>query len=155
MASQNLVLLIGNLGQDPEIKTTQNGKKFATLSVATSESWKDKDSGERKEKTEWHRVVVWVEHMAKFAEKYLRKGDTVHVEGKLQTRKWQDNDGKDRYSTEVVVQGYKADLQGLRVKAMAGGRRNDGDPGPGKSDFGAAPRTVAVAPRELDDEIPF
>jgi single-strand DNA-binding protein len=153
------VIIEGNLGQDPDVKVTSSGTKYATLSVATSESWKDKTSGERKEKVEWHRVVVWVEHMVKFADEKLRKGDTVLIVGKLRTRKWQDQDGKDRYSTEIVVQGYGTDLQGIRVKALAGGRRDEGDPGPederssGSSGFGSPARTRTKD--EMDDEIPF
>ncbi|HDA7950775.1 TPA: single-stranded DNA-binding protein, partial [Staphylococcus aureus] len=104
--SVNKVLLIGNLGSDPEVRRTQDGKPVVNLSVATSETWKDKASGERKEKTEWHRVVIWNEGLCSVAEKYLQKGSKVYIEGALQTRKWQDKDGQDKYSTEVVLNGY-------------------------------------------------
>lgn len=104
--SVNKVILIGNLGGDPEVKRTQDGKPVVNLSIATSDSWKDKNSGERKEKTEWHRVVIWNEGLCGVAEKYLQKGAKVYIEGALTTRKWQDKDGKDKYSTEVVLNGY-------------------------------------------------
>lgn len=104
--SVNKVILIGNLGSDPEVKRTQDGKPVVNLSVATSDSWKDKNTGERKEKTEWHRVVIWNEGLCGVAEKYLQKGAKVYIEGALATRKWQDKDGKDKYSTEVVLNGY-------------------------------------------------
>ncbi len=108
--SVNKVILVGNLGSDPEIKRTQDGKPIGNLSVATSDSWRDKNSGERKEKTEWHRVVIFSEPLCKIAEQYLRKGSKVYLEGQLVTRKWQDKDGKDRYSTEVVLQGFNSTL---------------------------------------------
>jgi single-strand DNA-binding protein len=152
------VIIEGNLGQDPDVKVTSSGTKYATLSVATSESWKDKTSGERKEKVEWHRVVVWVEHMVKFADEKLRKGDTVLIVGKLRTRKWQDQDGKDRYSTEIVVHGYGTDLQGIRVKALAGGRRDEDDPGPvddRSAGFGSPGTKKQSNASDMDDEIPF
>lgn len=104
--SVNKVILIGNLGGDPEVKRTQDGKPVVNLSIATSDSWKDKSTGERKEKTEWHRVVIWNEGLCGVAEKYLQKGAKVYIEGALTTRKWQDKDGKDKYSTEVVLNGY-------------------------------------------------
>lgn len=109
MSSVNKVILIGNLGRDPEVRTMQDGKKVANLSIATSESWKDKSSGEKKEKTEWHRVVIWGA-LADIAEKYLHKGSKVYVCGSLQTRKWTDKDGVEKYSTEVVLQGYGGEL---------------------------------------------
>ena len=102
----NKVILVGNLGSDPEVKRTQDGKPVVNLSIATSDSWKDKATGERKEKTEWHRVVIWNEGLCGVAEKYLQKGAKIYIEGQLATRKWQDKDGKDRYSTEVVLNGY-------------------------------------------------
>lgn len=108
--SVNKVILIGNLGSDPEIRRTQDGRPIANLSLATAESWRDKATGERKEKTEWHRVVVFNEGLCKIAEQYLKKGSKVYVEGQLQTRKWQDKDGKDKYSTEVVLQNFGATL---------------------------------------------
>lgn len=110
MASINKVILVGALGKDPEIHTTQNGKQIANLSVATSDSWKDKHTGEKKEKTEWHRVVIYSEGLAGVAERYLKKGDKVYIEGQLQTRKWTDKHGVERYSTEVILQGFNANL---------------------------------------------
>jgi len=110
MASLNKVLLIGNLGKDPEVRHTQAGMPIVNLTVATSESWKDKSSGERKEKTEWHRVVIFNEGLAKIAEAYLKKGSTVYLEGQLQTRKWTDKDGAEKYSTEIVLQQYRGEL---------------------------------------------
>ena len=108
--SVNKVILIGNLGADPEIRRTQDGRPVANLRVATSESWRDKASGERKEKTEWHRVVIFNENLCRIAEQYLKKGSKVFIEGQLQTRKWQDQSGQDRYSTEVVLQGFRGEL---------------------------------------------
>jgi single-strand DNA-binding protein len=164
--SVNKVILIGNLGADPEIRRTQDGRPIANLRVATSESWRDKTSGERKEKTEWHRVVIFNEGLCKIAEQYLKKGSKVYLEGALQTRKWQDQSGQDRYSTEVVLQGFNSQLTMLD-KAGGGGSGGavsefGGDDG--GSDFGSsgpsAPRKPAVAAAggqrgDLDDEIPF
>ena len=110
MASVNKVILLGHLGQDPEVRHNQNGGKIVNLSVATSESWKDKATGERKIKTEWHRVVIFNPNLADVAEKYLKKGSKVYLEGQLQTRKWQDSSGSDKYSTEVVLQNFKGEL---------------------------------------------
>lgn len=120
--SVNKVILVGNLGSDPEIKRTQDGKPIGNLSVATSDSWRDKNSGERKEKTEWHRVVIFSEPLCKIAEQYLRKGSKVYLEGQLTTRKWQDKDGKDRYSTEVVLQGFNSTLTMLDSQKEGGQR---------------------------------
>lgn len=120
--SINRVFLIGNLGADPEIRRTQDGRPIANLRIATSESWRDKSTGERKEKTEWHTVVIFSEPLCKVAEQYLRKGSKVYIEGGLQTRKWQDKDGKDRYSTEVVLQGFNCALTMLDGKSEQGGR---------------------------------
>ena len=161
--SVNKVILVGNLGKDPEIRRTQDGRPIANLSVATSESWRDKATGERKEKTEWHRVVIFNEQLCKIAEQYLKKGSKVYLEGSLQTRKWQDKDGQDKYSTEVVLQGFNAQL------TMLDGRSSDA--GEGGSDFGRATpmesgRSAAARPaparsggsslaEDLDDEIPF
>lgn len=117
----NKVILVGNLGADPEIRRTQDGRPIANLRVATSEVWRDKNTGERREKTEWHRVVIFSEGLAKVAEQYLRKGSQVYLEGQLQTRKWQDQQGQDRYSTEVVLQGFNATL------VMLGGQNNGND----------------------------
>jgi single-strand DNA-binding protein len=129
--SVNKVILIGNLGRDPEIRTTQNGTKVANLNLATSESWRDKSSGERKEKTEWHRVVIFG-NLADIAEKYLKKGSKVYVSGSLQTRKWQDQSGAEKYTTEVVLQGFGGELTMLDGKGGGGGGGGGmGDDGPG------------------------
>ncbi len=128
--SVNKVILIGNLGADPEIRRTQDGRPIANLRIATSESWRDKNSGERKEKTEWHSVVIFNEGLCKVAEQYLKKGSTVYIEGQLQTRKWQDQSGADRYSTEVVLQGFNGNL------TMLGGRGDGGGASRGGNDFG-------------------
>src|ERR1700704_44642 len=117
--SVNKVILVGNLGKDPEVRRMQNGNPVVNLSVATSDSWRDKATGERKEKTEWHRVVIFSEGLAKVAEQYLKKGSKVYLEGALQTRKWQDKDGQDRYSTEVVLQGFNSTL--TMLDKMGGG----------------------------------
>lgn len=146
--SVNKVILIGNLGKDPEVRKTQDGKSIVTLAIATSENWKDKNTGERREKTEWHRVVIFSEGLARVAEQYLKKGAKVYVEGALQTRKWTDQNGVERYSTEVVLQGFNSTL------TMLDGRRDGG----GKSDFGdESPRSGSSGGQsfELDDEIPF
>lgn len=133
--SVNKVILVGNLGADPEIRRTQDGRPIANLRIATSESWRDRNSGERREKTEWHTVVIFNEGLCKVAEQYLKKGSTVYVEGQLQTRKWQDQNGQDRYSTEVVLQGFNSTL------TMLGGRGDGGGQGGGRGqssggDFG-------------------
>lgn len=149
-SSVNKVILVGNLGADPEIKRTQDGRPIANLSVATSDTWRDKNTGERKEKTEWHRVVIFSEPLCKIAEQYLRKGSKVYIEGSLVTRKWQDKDGKDRYSTEVVLQGFNIALTMLDGKS-------DGDRPSGER--GAPPRRVAGGSARLsddmNDDIPF
>lgn len=157
--SVNKVILVGNLGKDPEIRATQDGREIANLSIATSESWKDRNTGERREKTEWHRVVIFSEGLVNVAKNYLRKGSKVYLEGQLQTRKWQDQSGQDRYSTEVVLQGFGSNLTMLDGKredsAGAGGSYgNDASygsyqPQRAMADAGAS----ASAP--LDDEIPF
>src|SRR6195952_668435 len=146
--SVNKGILIGNLGKDPEIRRTQDGRPIANLSVATSESWKDKNTGERKEKTEWHRVVIFNEGLCKIAEQYLKKGAKVYLEGQLQTRKWQDKDGKDRYSTEVGLQNFNSTL--TMLDSRNGGGASVGGPDDSGEDFGssrAAPsrRPVATA----------
>ncbi len=123
--SVNKVILVGNLGKDPEIRRTQDGRPIANLSVATSETWRDKNTGERKEKTEWHRVVIFNEGLCKIAEQYLKKGSKVYLEGQLQTRKWQDKDGNDKYSTEVVLQGFNSSL--TMLDGRAGGGAGGGD----------------------------
>ncbi|MDG1531605.1 MAG: single-stranded DNA-binding protein [Paracoccaceae bacterium] len=128
--SVNKVILVGNLGRDPEVRTFQNGGKVCNLRIATSENWKDKNTGERRERTEWHSVAIFSEGLVRVAEQYLRKGSTVYVEGQLQTRKWQDQSGNDRYSTEVVLQGFGATL------TMLGGRNDGGSGGGGGYDQG-------------------
>jgi single-strand DNA-binding protein len=153
------VILIGHLGQDPEVRSTASGSKVANLSIATSEKWKDKESGEWKEKTEWHRVIVWGDGMVNYIGDKVSKGKKVFVKGKLQTRKWQDQDGKDRYSTEVVADRFG----GFELLTpTAGSRRDDGDPGPADDgDFGSPESTRRVAAptgrarADMDDEIPF
>ncbi|HAK63234.1 MAG TPA: single-stranded DNA-binding protein, partial [Alphaproteobacteria bacterium] len=110
MAGVNKVILIGNLGRDPEIRTTQDGRRIANLNIATSESWKDKSTGERREKTEWHRVVIFNDGLAGVAQQYLHKGSKVYIEGQLQTRKWQDQSGQDKYTTEIVLQRFRGEL---------------------------------------------
>src|SRR5215469_6272783 len=156
--SVNKVILVGNLGRDPEIRSTQDGLRIANLSVATSESWRDKSSGERKEKTEWHRVAVFNERLVDVIEKYLKKGAKVYIEGALQTRKWTDNSGQERYTTEVVLQRYRGELTMLDGRSGGGGEGfaveqvDDESPAPRVS----APRGGgrASASQELDDEIP-
>jgi single-strand DNA-binding protein len=163
--SVNKVILIGNLGRDPEIRTMQNGGKVANLSLATSETWRDKASGERKEKTEWHRVVIFG-NLAEIAEKYLKKGSKVYVSGSLQTRKWTDQSGTEKYTTEVVLQGFGGELTMLDGKGGGGGGGGMGDDAggggwdSGPSDYDA-PKSGGGAKRsgggrsEMDDDIPF
>ena len=144
--SVNKVILIGNLGKDPEARRLTSGDLVVNLSVATSESWKDKTSGERKEKTEWHRVTIWNENLAKVAEQYLRKGSKVYLEGQLATRKWTDKDGVEKYSTEVVLNRFRGELVMLDTKGEGGGARVS-------SGAGEAPASFERG--EMDDEIPF
>ncbi len=132
--SVNKVILVGNLGRDPESRTFQNGGKVVNLRIATSETWKDRNSGERKERTEWHSVAIFNEGLANVAERFLRKGSKVYIEGQLQTRKWQDQNGQDRYSTEIVLQGFNSVLTMLDGAPGGGGARDDW--GGGASDFG-------------------
>lgn len=132
--SVNKVILVGNLGADPEIRRTQDGRPIVNLRIATSESWRDRNTGERRERTEWHRVVVFNEGLAKVAENYLRKGSKVYIEGQLQTRKWQDQSGQDRYSTEVVLQGFNSTLTMLDGRNDGGGQGGFG--GSQGGDFG-------------------
>ena len=149
--SVNKVILVGNLGKDPEVRRMTSGDAVVNLSIATSESWRDKASGERKEKTEWHRVVIFNKNLAEVAEKYLRKGAKVYVEGQLQTRKWTDKDGAEKYSTEVVLQNFRGELTMLDGKGGGGG-----EGGGGGSFGGGARETPASFQRdEMDDEIPF
>src|SRR6478735_4901020 len=162
--SVNKVILVGNLGKDPEIRRTQDGRPIANLSIATSETWRDKGTGERKEKTEWHRVVIFNEGLCKVAEQYLKKGAKVYIEGALQTRKWTDQAGVEKYSTEVVLQGFNSTLTMLDGRGGGGGGSFGDEPG---GDFGSS-GPVSSAPRravaagggggrnsDMDDDIPF
>src|ERR1700733_14404998 len=142
--SVNKVILVGNLGKDPEIRTLSSGDRVANLSLATSETWRDKGSGERKEKTEWHRVVIFNDNLVKVAENYLKKGSKVYVEGTLQTRKWTDQSGAEKYSTEVVLQKFRGELTMLDGKGEGGGR-DDGDFGGYAS---SGPRNQSAGPKE-------
>jgi single-strand DNA-binding protein len=156
--SVNKVILVGNLGKDPEVRRLNSGEPVVNLSVATSESWRDKQSGERKEKTEWHRVVIFNENLAKVAEQYLRKGSKVYIEGQLQTRKYQDQSGAEKYTTEVVLQRFRGELTMLDGKGEGGGSRSYDDSSEFTSKAGG--KRTSDAPREnfnqdLDDEIPF
>src|ERR1700723_1617886 len=166
--SVNKVILVGNLGADPEIRRLQDGRPVANLRLATSESWKDKGTGERREKTEWHRVVIFNENLCRIAEQYLKKGSKVYVEGALQTRKWQDQSGQDRYSTEVVLQGFRGELTLLDRAGGAGSGGGGGDfsSDDAGGDFGSSGPTRKVAAAagagagaraggDMDDEIPF
>ncbi|MDX1821558.1 MAG: single-stranded DNA-binding protein [Paracoccaceae bacterium] len=175
--SVNKVILVGNLGRDPEIRTFQNGGKVCNLRIATSEQWKDKQSGERKERTEWHSVAVFQEGLVRICEQYLKKGSKVYIEGKLQTRKWQDQSGADRYTTEVVLQGYDGNLTMLDGPSGGGGGGGGGggtyggssggdyggdygggyDSGPSQGGgMGGGGGGGGRAPsRDIDDEIPF
>ena len=143
--SVNKVILIGNLGADPEIRNLPSGGKVANLSVATTDTWRDRNSGERKERTEWHRVVIFNKNLADVAEKYLRKGSKVYVEGSLQTRKWTDKDGAEKYSTEVVLQNFRGELTMLDGKGEGGGGGR----------MGASESPASFQRDEMDDEIPF
>ena len=165
--SVNKVILIGNLGADPEIKRTQDGRPIANLRIATSETWRDKNSGERKEKTEWHRVVIFNEGLCKVAEQYLKKGAKVYIESQLQTRKWTDQSGVEKYSTEVVLQNFNSTLTMLDGRNAGGGGGGGFGSDDSSGDFGAgspsggAPRRVAAASggggrrSDMDDDIPF
>ena len=172
--SVNKVILIGNLGRDPEVRTFQNGGKVCNLRIATSETWKDRNTGERKERTEWHSVAIFSEPLARVAEQYLRKGSKVYLEGQLETRKWQDQSGQDRYSTEVVLRPYTSTLTMLDGRGEGGGGGQQGggsgggdygggyDSGPqddrgygGDSGGGRGGSSQPSPSRDLDDEIPF
>ncbi len=157
--SVNKVILIGNLGRDPEVRTMQNGNPVVNLSLATSESWRDKNTGERREKTEWHRVVIFDERLAEVAQKYLRKGSKIYIEGQLQTRKWTDQSGVEKYSTEVVLQRFRGALTMLDTKGGGGefgGQDSYGDGAmePAAGGGGDAPASAGGG-GDLDDEIPF
>ena len=147
MSSVNKAILIGNLGRDPEVRTTQGGSKVASLSVATSERWKDRNTGEQKEQTEWHRVVMW-EKLAEVAEQYLKKGSKVYLEGRLATRKWTDKSGTERYTTEIVLSGFNSKMVMLDGK----GERSGGPP-PAEANTYSGQSSAAAA--DFDDEIPF
>jgi single-strand DNA-binding protein len=165
--SVNKVILVGNLGADPEIRRTQDGRPIVNLRVATTDTWRDKGSGERKERTEWHRVVIFSEGLAKVAEQYLKKGSRVYLEGQLQTRKWQDQGGQDRYSTEVVLQNFSSQM--VLLDRAGGGGGGGGYPDDNGSDFGSSsgssggrsaparqPAMAGAGRRDdMDDEIPF
>jgi single-strand DNA-binding protein len=163
--SVNKVILVGNLGRDPELRSTQDGTRIANFTVATSESWRDRVSGERKERTEWHRVVIFNERLAEVAEKYLKKGAKVYIEGALQTRKWTDNSGQERYTTEIVLQRFRGELTMLDSARGAGGPPIEGgyDEGYAGGGFGDEPRAASPAAparartpvNDLDDDIPF
>ena len=157
--SVNKVILLGNLGQDPVVRTSQDGNKIVQLSIATSERWKDRNSGEQREKTEWHRVVIFNENLSNIAEQYLKKGSTIFVEGQLQTRKWQDQNGVDKYTTEIVLGRFRGEL------AMIGNRNDnivitDGQQGISNINSMGEPSQKDISPPiggagDLDDEIPF
>ncbi|KKC39455.1 single-stranded DNA-binding protein [Devosia epidermidihirudinis] len=170
--SVNKVILVGNLGADPEVRNLPSGGKVVNLSIATSENWKDKNTGERREKTEWHRVVIFSEGLTRVAESYLRKGSKVYIEGQLQTRKWQDQSGQDKYSTEIVLQGFNANMTlldgrgdgepGQRGGGNDGGYGNEGGGGfrGARQDSGGGARrpssqAPAFEPGGMDDDIPF
>jgi single-strand DNA-binding protein len=164
--SVNKVILVGNLGRDPEIRSTQDGTRIANLSLATSESWRDRNSGERKERTEWHRVVVFNDKLVEVVEKYLKKGSKIYVEGALQTRKWTDQSGAEKYTTEVVLQRFRGELTMLDGRGEGGGGgggydqdeggSGGGGYGSGGSSGGGGGRSERRPPGpELDDEIPF
>ena len=156
--SVNKVILVGNLGADPEIRSLNSGDRVANLRVATSETWRDKSSGERKEKTEWHRVVIFNDNLVKVAENYLKKGSKVYIEGAIQTRKWTDQSGQEKFSTEVVLQKFRGELTMLDGKG--GDAEQGSDYGGSSGGFSSGPARQGSGPREdfsadLDDEIPF
>ena len=161
--SVNKVILVGNLGRDPEIRSTQDGTRVANLSLATSESWRDKSSGERRERTEWHRVVVFNDRLVDICERFLKKGSKIYIEGALQTRKWTDQSGAEKYTTEVVLQKFRGELTMLDGRGGGGAGESD-DAGGGFSDSsasgGSGPGRMGRAPAgagggDLDDDIPF
>lgn len=155
--SVNKVILVGNLGRDPEVRFGQDGAKIVSLSVATSESWKDKNTGERKERTEWHRVVIFNDRLGEIAEKYLRKGSKVYLEGQLQTRKWTDQQGQERYTTEVTLARYRGEMTLLDNRGDVGGSTGDFDTGSlgGGNNDPYSSRQSEPKFDDLNDEIPF
>ncbi len=159
--SVNKVILVGNLGADPEVRSMPSGGKVVNLRVATTESWKDRNSGDKREKTEWHRVVIFSEGLARVAESYLKKGSKVYLEGQLQTRKWTDQSGAERYSTEVVLQNFNSSMVLLDGRAGGGGFGGDDDYGNrggddfGRSGGGGQRRPSPAFDRDLDDDVPF
>lgn len=169
--SVNKVILIGNLGRDPEVRTFQNGGKVCNLRIATSDTWKDRNTGERRERTEWHSVAIFNENLARLAEQFLRKGSKVYVEGKLETRKWQDQSGQDRYSTEVVLRPFSGEMTFLDPREGGGGGNFGGGGGGGNYDSGPQDQGYGGSSygggssnqggggnppsRDIDDEIPF
>ena len=157
--SVNKVILVGNLGRDPEIRTTQSGMKVANLRVATSERWKDRNTGDMQERTEWHNVAIFNEHLVGVAERFLRKGSKVYLEGQLQTRKWTDQQGQDRYTTEVVMNRFRGELQMLDSRGEGGGGSYGGGGGSGGGGFGGGGDDGGFgggsSGGDLDDEIPF
>lgn len=164
--SVNKVIIVGNLGRDPEVRSFQNGGKVCNLRIATSENWKDRNTGERRERTEWHSVAIFSEPLARIAEQYLRKGSKVYIEGQLETRKWQDQSGQDRYSTEVVLRPYKGELTLLDSRGEGGGGGGGYaggggyDSGPQGGGYGGGGPGGSGGPgpapsNDLDDEIPF
>ncbi|HLS69275.1 MAG TPA: single-stranded DNA-binding protein [Kiloniellales bacterium] len=166
--SVNKVILIGNLGRDPEIRTMQSGSRVCNLALATSESWRDRQTGERRERTEWHRIVIFNEGLVNICERFLRKGSKIYVEGQLETRKWQDQSGQERYTTEIVLRPFRSELTMLDSRSDGGGGgygggyggaedRGFGDPGEGSMGGGAGGSSGGSAPlpSDLDDDIPF
>ena len=147
--SVNKVILVGNLGADPDVRSTKDGRPVVNLSIATSENWRDKNSGERREKTEWHRVVIFSDGLCRIAEQYLKKGSKVYVEGQLQTRKWQDDSGNDRYTTEVVLQNYGG------VMTMLDSRNSGGGDFQAVGSESPAPAMAQGGGGQIDDDIPF
>lgn len=153
--SINKVILVGNLGAEPEVRATQDGREICNLRIATSESWKDRNTGERREKTEWHRVVIFNENLTRVAKEYLHKGSKVYIEGQLQTRKWTNKEGQEQYSTEVVLQGFNGNLTMLDGPRERGAASGGGDYGQSNYGSAPAPQRARAVEAELDDEIPF
>ena len=164
--SVNKVILVGNLGRDPEVRSFQNGGKVCNMTIATSENWRDKNSGERRERTEWHRVAIFSEGLVRVAEQYLRKGSKVYIEGQLETRKWQDQNGQDKYSTEIVLRGFNSTLTMLDGRSEGGGGGGgggydrggdsfDGGSGGDRGGSGGGSQGGGGFNNDLDDEIPF